>query len=523
MKDTEKSDGNRKITISKRLVAINSVSAILSKILNMTVLFWMYQYLLSRIPAEEFAILPLIMSIIVFAPVFFSFFTGGLSRYAVEAYTNADFNLITQITSSIFPLVVLMSAVFLVGGTFFALNINVIFNIPNAMHHDAQIMMSLLVISFCAQMVCTPFSIGFYILQRFVLLNVLGVARDLFRNFLILILLLTIGPKVAWVAVATFTSEIIYTMIIVIKSRSMVPELRFRPDAFDATQMRQLLGFGLWTTIGRLGNITYTNASTILLNLFGTAVDVTAYHIGATFFRQISSTIQLAIQPTQTILTSMHTKGDHDRFVRLVFRGGRYSLWASLIIGVPLTVLSPEFVRLYLGEKYDETATVITLFMISFPFTSPTAMLAMACMAQAKIRRFFLPAFLFQILGVTLMAIVAIHTELGAIGMAFSFLFITTLSQIVYFWNLCIKLTQSGLISFSKMVLFPGLLPAVTSLLVCLLLRYLINIETWFSFLSTSAISASIYVTILISFCLSESERADFRSIMKRVMNGIAP
>ena len=84
-------------------MAINSASSVLAKIVNMTVLLWVYQYLLKRIPAEEFAVLPVVTAIMVFAPLFFSFFTGGISRYVVEAYAKGDFERVTRIVSSIFP------------------------------------------------------------------------------------------------------------------------------------------------------------------------------------------------------------------------------------------------------------------------------------------------------------------------------------------------------------------------------------------------------------------------------------
>ena len=367
---------HKNITVSKRLVVINSASSVLAKIINMTVLLWVYQYLLKRIPAEEFAVLPVVTAVMVFAPLFFSFFTSGISRYVIEAYAKGDFDRVTRIVSSIFPPLSLCAFVFLIAGMVFAVNIEQILNIAPQMTESAKIMMALLVVSFAFQMIALPFGVGFHIRQRFVELNFLGIGRDLIRILLVFTFLIGIGPQVVWVVVATFVSEIIYTIVMVTQSRLMVAELRFRPTSFEKSQALELMGFGLWTTLGQLGSVMYTNGATIVLNLYGTAVDVTSYHIGSTFFRQLESMIGLASQPLQPVVTAMHALEDRHRLGRTVFRGGRYALWVAMSVATPLLIYADTFIELYLGPEYSSASMVIVLFMIIFPFTKPTTLLA---------------------------------------------------------------------------------------------------------------------------------------------------
>ena len=122
--------------------------------------------------------------------------------------------------------------------------------------------------------------------------------RDLLRAALLVTFLVTIEAAVIWVVVATFIAKILLLVVTLIRSLLMVPELRFERRLFKFSRARQMMSFGMWTTLGRLGSIMYTNAATLVLNIHGSAVDVTSYHIGATFFRQIQSTISLAAQPT---------------------------------------------------------------------------------------------------------------------------------------------------------------------------------------------------------------------------------
>ncbi|WP_108862134.1 oligosaccharide flippase family protein [Ruegeria sp. Alg231-54] len=507
---------HKNIVVSKKLVAINSASSVLAKALNVTVLLWMYQYLLHRITAEEFAILPIVTSLMVFAPLFFSFFTGGISRYVVEAYAKGDFARIPVLISSIFPPLVVVGAIFLLGGAAFALNIEKFLNIAPGMVSSAQSMLLLLVASFTLQMLALPFLSGFHVRQRFIELNLFGIARDLIRMGLLLFFLLYFGPQVIWVVIATVISDTIYSIVLVIRARFLVPELRLQRGKFRWSQAKELTSFGLWTTIGRLGGIMYTNAATILLNIYGTAVDVTCYHIGATFYRQIDSTVGLAAQTLQPALTAMYALDDKRRLAETVLRGGRYASWITLLVATPLVIYSDSFVHLYLGEEYSQASMVIILFMIIYPFTSPMALLPLTAIATKQVKAFFSAAFIFQFFGLILMISFLSFTELGAVGATLSLTIITILAQILFFWILCLKIIERSFADLFRRVLVPGYSPAIAASIVWIALDLNKQPESWHMLIAYSVYGALVYVAVLFGFCLNKGERADLKKILVR-------
>ena len=56
--------------IAKKALVVNSVSSVISIGLQITFLVWVNRYLLQRIEPAEYAIFPLIMSLVVFADLF---------------------------------------------------------------------------------------------------------------------------------------------------------------------------------------------------------------------------------------------------------------------------------------------------------------------------------------------------------------------------------------------------------------------------------------------------------------------
>ncbi|MCI2401179.1 lipopolysaccharide biosynthesis protein [Aliiroseovarius subalbicans] len=505
---------HKHITISKRLVMINSASAVVAKVVNFLVLMWVYQYLLKRLSAEEFAVLPVVTSLMVFAPLFFSFFSGGISRYTIDAYAKGDFVGVRQIVSSLLPMLFLAAGIFVPAGVLFAQNIEHVLNIAPQMVGDARIMLILLVVSFAFQMLIIPYRTAYEIRQRYFELKMLQVVHDLLRAGLVVIFLMTFDAGVVWVVVATFIAEIALTSSILFRSFRLVPELRFEAKLFELSKAWELTSFGMWTTLGRLGSIMYTNAATLVLNLYGTAVDVTSYHIGSTFYRQIHGTMNLATQPLQPAITAMNALNDHSRLAATVLRGGRYALWISMSVVVPLILYADVFIDLYLGADYSTTSVIIVLFMIMFPFTQPTILLSNTAIATGHVRVFFLPAFLVQFAGLVLMVFATMWYDLGAIGVTLALTIITVVSQLLYFWGLCLRLIRASFARFRNEVLVPGFLPSLAGAAVWGALRLFNRPDSWIQFALFIGAGLLSYGAVLLVFALNGRERDQLKTTL---------
>jgi O-antigen/teichoic acid export membrane protein len=473
-----------RVIISKRLVAVNSVSSVLARVVNFVVLLWVYQYLLRHLSAAEFAILPLVTSLMVFGPLFFSFFIGGIARYMVDAYAKDDIEGMRRVTSSLFPVLLGAAAVLLPAGLYFATHIDSVFNVAPGMVEQTRLMFTLLLLSFTFQTVIIPFTSAYAVSQRYYEKNLIDVARDLLRAGLTVALLVILGPSVFWVVVATVLAETCASLLMLARSFRIVPELGFEWRLFSFRLAREMTSFGFWTTLDRLGAILHTHAATLVLNLTGTPAEVTAYYIGATFFRQIESTIKLAAMPLLPVVTAMNALGDMDRLGAAVLRGGRYALWAALIVAVPLAIYADIFVMLYTGPDYGITAWVIVLF---------------------------------QILGFVLMLVFAQGLDLGAIGVTLALVAVTIGSQLAYFWGLCLRLTGRSFGEFAATTLLRGMLPAAVGAIAWTALRLAMPPETWGALITQGVIGACVYVLALLGLCLDLGEKRDLHHVIGRI------
>ena len=506
----------KNIIISKGLVAINSASSVIAKLLTLTVLLWAYHYLLKRIPPEEFAVLPVVMSVMVLAPLFFTSFSGGVERYIILAYAKGDFEEVKRIISSIVPMLAGAAVVFLGVSFLFILNVEHILIIAPQMVSETRLMLSLLCASFTLEMVLLPFATGYHVRQRYVELNLVGILREMLRITLLLVFLLAFEPKVVWVVVATVSADVFYIAVTVVRSRRMIPELRFVGRLVDMRKARELISFGMWTTLGNLGGALNAQAATLLTNQFGTAVDVTSYYIGLMLYRNINNICLFARRPLEPVVTAMYSLGDTVRLRSTVMRGGRYALWATLAAAFPLIAYREEFVRLYSGNAYVAAPLVILLFMLILPFNQPMALLRPTIMAMGKVRVFYVSFVLYQITGFALMTFLLVYAKMGAIGVAMGNTTNMILWQVFFWWPMCWRYIGSSRGSFIREVFVRGCSPAIAGLAVCLGLRTIGEPQSWLTFGLYSVTGGLAYLIVLLAFCLTEQDRRDVKLVVRR-------
>ncbi|MCK5378212.1 MAG: hypothetical protein KAJ78_02360, partial [Acidobacteria bacterium] len=365
MADT--STESTRVEISKKLVLINSASSLVTRMLSISVLIWLQQYLLKRITPEEYSLLPVLYSVMAFAPLLTFALTAGLGRYIVEAYARHDDKRITQIVSTMFPILCGAGLVFLAVGWTFAWHIDKILNIAPERLWDARIMMALLMFSAAVTLPVSPFGVGFFVRQKFVLQNLIGVGTEVFRLSLLFTLLFGISTRVLWVVTASACAGILGQIINVVISRRLVPTLRFCPSYIHWPIAKELTSFGGWSFVVQFANTIRSSADPIILNRLAGSFDVTCFYLGSLPFRLLQQFHLAARSSLPPVVMGLYAKEEYVRLQSIYLRVGRYSLWTSLFVAVPAIIFSQELMTLYVGSGFVRAGYVMALMLAIFP------------------------------------------------------------------------------------------------------------------------------------------------------------
>lgn len=506
-----------RVEMSKRLVLINSASSLLTRVLNIFVLVWLQQYLLKQITPEEYSLLPVLYSVMMFAPLITTILTGGLGRYIVEAYAKSDDERVTQIVSTIFPILCATGLVFLAGGLIFAWHIGDLLNIAPERLWDARIMMALLMFSAAISLPLSPFGVGFFVRQKFVLQNLIGVGIEIFRLLLLLTLLFGVSTRVLWVVAASVCAGIVGQVIGVIVSRQLVPTLRFLPSHIHWPIAKEITSFGGWSFVAQLADTIRTSADAIILNKLATPLDVTNFHLGSLVMKHTQATVYAVRAPLQPNLTALHATGDTARLGRLYLKGGRYGLWGIQLLVLPLIIFSRELILLYVGSEFAQAAVVMSLLLALFPISYGNMIMPALANATGQMKPWAIRASFLHLTNLTLTFYLVGRLEMGATGSALATFLSSLFLQPCLMWPLGIRLSGVGWRVWFLKTLFPGLLPGIPASAFWLLCRWGVRPESWIGLSASVAPGILLYLLVLSLFCLQDDDKSYIGQVWRRI------
>ena len=511
-----------RVEISKRLVLINTASGLLARVINVSVVLWLNAYLLRRISPDEYILLPVLMSIIVLLPLFTSFLTAGLGRFILAAYAQGDDCGVTQIVSTMFPLLSAAGGILLAGGLVFAWYIDKILPIPSDLLWDARMMMVLLILSVAVKPPCAVFNVGFYVQQRYVALNVINVCGELLRVLLLFVLLFAVSTRVLWVVVANVVSEVTLTVTMLVWSMRMIPALRFRMREIRWTRARELLSFGGWSFLGYLAFKLRETSVLLILQRLATPLDVVVFNVGCQGRRQVDAWTDVIAGPLYPVVTAMHAVGAKERVQNIYLRGGRFALWFTLIVGLPAALYAEPIVRLYATATYLEAAVVMIVTLAGLPISGGAWMIWQVASATGRVRATTIYVVATQAAVVALVCFAVRTLGWGAVGVAWAMFVAATIPEVLVAWSLGLKLAGATFKAWVRETLIPGLAPGMVASVVWSGLGLIVQPENWTALGLCTAAGMLVYLIMLLAFCLEPKDREDLAKTIAKIKN-VAP
>jgi len=443
--------------------------------------------------------------------------TAGVGRYVTEAYARGDDRAVTEIVSTMGVLHLAAGLFVLLVGGVFAWYIHKVLDVAPGLLWDARLIMGLLMFMFCLRVMTVPWGIGFFVRQKFALLNVLNLGREILRAAFLFALLFTLSTRVVWLAAAQVGAWLCWMTVATVISCRLVPPLRLRLSAIRWDRARELTSFGVWSFIGQIADKIRTSADPIILNKLATAVDVASFHIGSLAFSQVHQGAMLVTGPLVPAFTAMHAKGQTGRLRSAYLRGGRIALWISLFAAVPLIVYREEVVGLYLMGEYPQAATVMGLLLTIFIPAYGNNMMTKIAIAKGEIGQVMRRAVFMQLINLGLTIWLVWGLGLGAVGSAVSTAAVFTFIYPWLLWPVGWRIADVRPRQWLEETLVPGFLPAIAGGAVWLALQWTVAPSSWGALIACIVAGWAVYGLFLERFGLRVADRYDLQRLFQTV------
>ncbi len=515
---TESAKQQPRVPISKKLVMVNSASSLMTRLLSLSVLVWLQQYLLKRISPDEYQLLPVLYSIMMFAPLLTTVLTGGLARYIIDAYAKDDEERVNQIISTMFPILCVAGALFVAGGWLFAWFIDDILTISPEYVSDARIMLAMLMLCTALRLPLAPFSVGLVVRQMFWVSNVIGIGGEIVRLSVLFTLLFGVSTRVIWVVTAAVCAEMLNMAVILVVSRRVTPFLRYQTSMFRWPIAREIVSFGGWSFSASFAETVRSGADPIILNKLATPTDVACFHLGTLVLRHVHLLVTGMLATMGPALISLHASNDRERLKRIFLRIGRLALWAVLFPVLPLMVYSAQIIEIYAGSRYAEAAPVMVVSLIFFPLFYVFLLVPNLANTGGRIRDWALITMSMNSLNLLLTFFLVGYLDMGAFGSALATILAMAVVYPFAMLPFARSLTGVTLPEWLRETVLFGYLPGISALLVWVPLIPVARRGGGESLFLCVCAGGAVYIVVLCFFALRRKDREDFFSFIRGVL-----
>lgn len=259
-------------------------------------------------------------------------------------------------------------------------------NIPDGRMFAANIVFQCSILAFLLHIICMPYNAIIIAYERMKAFAYISLYEVILKLLISYALFMFMYDRLIIYAVLLLLLAISERSIYSIYCKKHFPEeSKFHIVRNKQAYIRQT-SFAGYTFLGSFAAILSNHGVNIVLNLFcGVAVNA-ARAISMQVFHAVSkfvSDFTVALNPQ---IVKTYATGELDKSMELVYRGAKFSYYLMFMFSVPIIFLTPEILKLWLGNYPDHTIIFVRLTLIYGLVTVLSKTLTTEILATGKIR-----------------------------------------------------------------------------------------------------------------------------------------
>lgn len=369
-------------------VAYNTVYNYIQLVLNVVIGLITVRIVLQSLGDVDYGIYHLIAGVV----TLMSFISESLSQTSIRFISvslgEKDDRETSEVFASCFSLHVYMGIILcvileLVGLFLF----DGFLNIPTTRLSAAKIVFHTMVISLFLKVTVTPFTALIISHEKFYYTALIGVIESILKLLIAIIVLYSLQDKLVvygiLMALVAFVSFVCLSSFAFFKYRKHTM-LRFK----SYSEIKNVIGFAGWTMLDVSAVVANRQGYAITLNkFFGPVINTVlslAYQIEGHLY-SVSASVINTFKPQ--ILKS-YGLGEKDRSFRLAMSAGKFGFSLMSMLTIPIIVMLPDVLRLWLGDYPDETVFFTRMMLVACLISQLTMGLVYANQATGDIKWF---------------------------------------------------------------------------------------------------------------------------------------
>ena len=491
-------------------VVINTLFQYLRLVLNVVIGLYSVRIILNALGASDYGIFDLIYGVVGLMGVISSSLSQTSLRYLSVHLGKGDNLKTKQIFSVCFWLHFLIASflsliLFFVGFFLF----EGLLNIPEERIGTAHLLYYTMVLGLFLNIAVTPFNAMIMAHEKFVFLSCVQIFDSLCKLGIAFVIAATTSDRLLLygilIVVVTVVNVLCYIFFAGIYYRD-----KMSIHIVGFVEMKEVGGFAGWTLLDIIGSVATRQGYAILINsFFGTvlnAVFALARQIEQNVYT-ISASVIDSIKPQ---IMKSHGAGNTNRMFRLSLTAGKFGFAMMSLIAIPLLVMIPEILTLWLHEVPEGTILFTRLMVAACMSEQLTRGLVYANQAIGNIKWFSIIVSSIRFIALPISWLLFYFGAPSYVAIVVFFICETFGSFIRVF--IMAFISEFKAISFIQSVLLQLLVPFIISILICIFSYHFLK-GVW-GILAVCVITALTYLILLLFFGLTEEENLSIHKLV---------
>jgi hypothetical protein len=184
-------------------------------------------------------------------------------------------------------------------------------------------------------------------------------------------------------------------------------------------------------------------------------------------------------------------------------------------------VFGKQIIELYAGSKYVATPGVIVWLLAVYPFLWASAMFFQVAHAIGKVGAYYICDIVVQAVTFGAMFYAIAYRGLGATGAAMAMGLAGGALHVFLIWPMGLRLVNGRWDRFVRQTLLPGVVPFASAFAACHAFAMFIPMNSWLMIGFGSSVAFSVYVAVMLMFCLDSVDRDLLGRLVQRIRGGV--
>jgi O-antigen/teichoic acid export membrane protein len=509
---------DKNIGLFKQRILINTVSNYIGRVINLAVWVILTPFILLNLGTTTYGLWVLVGSVVAYGALLDFGIAGAITKYVAEYHAKNQLGEAKSLVATALVLYIFFGLLVTLGGFLFAPIFPSIFNVPPNQSETAILLVMLSGFNMGLAIMSASTTAVLRGMQRFDLMNILGIVSTLLSAGATVLVLLRGGGVIDIVIVSIVVIFVMQIPAIYLIYK-IAPELRFGLASPNRRMLRKVSSFSSSLFLIHVGGQLETKTDEIVIGAFLPVSAVTPYNLA----RKISTLPQIFSEQFLSLLLPMasglHAKNDQTRLRSLYIVSTRLTMGTFLAFSISIVILAGPILTVWVGEEFAQYAYLVFILTLASFIDIPTWPAGFVLQGMARHRFNAIMAFCSGIANLALSLILVRH--LGITGVALGTLIPTTIFSLGFVMPYAIRVIGVTIREMYKEVIIPTFVPIVPAGITAYLLKEFFEPSTIFPTLVIAAIGSFIYLAIYLKSSRCKFERSILQDAKSMIKNNI--